>query len=54
MADESLRDDVAWYTAIALQRLARTEDARREVDVLCGRSGEFRQKACAAAGELRR
>ena len=54
LTDESLRDDVAWYTAIALERLGRTEDARREVDVLCGRSGEYQQKACAAAGELRR
>ncbi|HYR91197.1 MAG TPA: hypothetical protein VE422_44485 [Terriglobia bacterium] len=54
LADDSLRDDVSWYLAIALDRAGRSEDARREVEGLCGHAGEYQQRACASVGELRR
>ena len=54
LADESWRDDVSWYLALALDRAGRSDDARREVETLCGRAGEYQQKACAAVEELRR
>jgi len=54
LGDESWRDNVSWYLALALDRAGRTEDARHEVETLCGRAGEYQQKACAAVEELRR
>jgi len=45
---ESLRDDVAWYRAIALDRLGRTAEAKRDASVLCSRAGEYQEQACAA------
>jgi hypothetical protein len=52
-ADETLRDDVSWYLALALDRVRRAADARREVDSLCSHAGSYQKAACAALGELR-
>jgi hypothetical protein len=52
-ADETLRDDITWYFALALDRSGRIEDARREIATLCERPGEYQNRACAAAEELR-
>jgi tetratricopeptide (TPR) repeat protein len=51
---DDLRDDVSWYLALALDRVGRTAEAGHELDKLCMSSSEFRQRACAAAQELRR
>jgi hypothetical protein len=53
LADETLRDDVSWYLALALDRAGRAADARREVDGLCSHLGNYQKTACAALEELR-
>jgi hypothetical protein len=53
LADETLRDDVSWYLALALDRAGRLEEARREIEALCSRSGDYQKQACAAQEELR-
>jgi hypothetical protein len=52
-ADETLRDDISWYLALALDRVRRDADARREVDGLCSHAGNYQKTACAALEELR-
>jgi thioredoxin-like negative regulator of GroEL len=53
LADDNLRDDISWYLALAMDHAGRTEDARRELQALCGAAGEYQSKACAAVQELR-
>jgi len=53
VAGETLRDDVAWYLSLALDRSGRTDDAGHELNALCARAGDYQQKACAALKELR-
>lgn len=47
------RDAVDWYRATAEQRAGRVEDARARLAALCGRPGEFHDRACAASARLR-
>lgn len=51
---ETLRDDASWYLALALERAGKPEDARREVEALCSRAGQYKDQACAAVPELRK
>jgi len=50
---DTLRDDITWYLAVALDRAGRTADARREAEALCKPPGEFKDRACAAAAALK-
>jgi hypothetical protein len=52
-AGDTLRDDISWYFALALERVGRTSDARREAEALCSRAGEYKDRACAAADQLK-
>jgi tetratricopeptide (TPR) repeat protein len=54
VTNDTLRDDISWYLAIALDRVGRKDDSRVEVENICLRSGEYQQTACTAAQELRR
>lgn len=53
LADETLRDDLSWYLALALDRAGRVEDSRREIRALCSGAGEYQKRACAAQEEIR-
>ena len=46
---ESIQADVAWYRAIALDRVGRTAEAKREASALCPRESKYKEQACAAA-----
>ena len=46
--DATLRDDASWYLAVALDRAGKTQDARVEVEALCGRAGVYKDQACTA------
>ena len=50
---DTLRDDIAWYLAVAFDRAGRTADARREAEALCMDPGEYKERACAAANALK-
>lgn len=52
-ASETLRDDISWYLALAFEHMGRTSDARREAEALCLRAGEYKDRSCAAADQLR-
>jgi hypothetical protein len=52
-AGETLRDDISWYLALAFNRAGKTSDARREAEALCLRAGEYKDRACAAADQLK-
>ena len=52
-ADATLRDDSSWYLAIASERAGKVPDALHELEILCGRAGEYQEKACAAAAQLK-
>jgi len=54
LSDETLRDDITWYRALALERLNRQADAVREMDTLCARAGDYKAKACSAVEDLKR
>ncbi|HUA20234.1 MAG TPA: hypothetical protein VMB25_15910 [Bryobacteraceae bacterium] len=47
-SDETLRDDISWYLALALDRVGRTSEARSQAEALCARAGEYKDQACAA------
>lgn len=50
---DTLRDDIAWYLAVAFDRAGRTADARREAEALCMDPGEYKERACAAANAIK-
>jgi hypothetical protein len=52
-AGETLRDDVSWYLALAFNRVGRISDASHEAEALCSHAGDYKDRACAAADELR-
>jgi hypothetical protein len=52
-AGDTLRDDISWYFGLALERVGRTSDARREAEALCSRAGEYKDRSCAAADQLK-
>jgi len=52
-AADTLREDVSWYLIVAFDRSGKTPEALREAEALCGRGGEYRDRSCAAAAELR-
>jgi hypothetical protein len=52
-AGETLRDDISWYLALAFNRVGETSDAHREAEALCLRAGEYKDRACAAADQLK-
>jgi hypothetical protein len=49
---DTLRDDISWYLALALQRSGKTTDAEKELDQLCQSHGEYKDRACKASSEL--
>ena len=53
-ADNTLRDDVSWYLAIAHDRVGREADALQAAEALCRHPGEYRDRACAAAERSKR
>lgn len=50
--DHSLSPDIAWYYALALQRLGRFEDVRSVLVPLCAGKSEYAARACAGLQEL--
>ena len=54
LTDESSRDSISWYLIVALDRDGRYWQARTEASSLCAQAGEYKQKACAAAAEMKR
>jgi hypothetical protein len=52
-AGDTLRDDISWYLALAFNNGGKVAEARREVENLCMRAGEYKDRACAAVDELR-
>ena len=54
LADELLRDSISWYLIVALNREGRDQQALAAASSLCAQAGEYKQKACAAADELKR
>ncbi len=51
--DDTLRDDISWYLAVAYERAGRIADARREAESLCGKSGDYQHRACSARDQLK-
>lgn len=51
--DDTFRDDVAWYLAVAYERAGEVERSRSLLDTLCSGSGRYATRACAAAGTFR-
>lgn len=52
-AGETLADDISWYLVLAFHRAGRTSRALQEAEALCRRAGEYKERACAAAAEVR-
>lgn len=51
-AGENFADAVAWYRAVALNRVGRNDEALKEANGLCGRNGSYQERACAAVETL--
>jgi tetratricopeptide (TPR) repeat protein len=52
VADESFAADIAWYQAVASERLGRRDAARAHLDQLCSRKGPRSAEACVARPKL--
>jgi predicted Zn-dependent protease len=53
LAGETLRDSISWYLIVALNREGRDQQALVAASTLCAQAGEYKQKACAAADEMK-
>jgi len=51
--DDAFNDDVAWYLAVAYERIGAPDRSRALLDGLCGGKGPFAARACSAAANFR-